>query len=144
MTAPPLTVTIDYGTALSMTMTGDLVRAAHFDHVSSHFDYADREKAGETQRGEQTLTAQLVHLDRTVRTHEAIKELNLLGLREATLPELLAFALQHPSEYHEFPVVALFMAGSAFIWHDRAGRGLGHQPRDKRWRPNTRFLGVQK
>ena len=49
----------------------------------------------------------LHHFGRDISSENAIKELDKLGLRPATLPELLLFGANNPEEQKKYPIVAL-------------------------------------
>lgn len=58
----------------------------------------------------------LVHFNRGIMSDDAAKEMEQMGLRPVTLPELLAFGAMYPDMQCEFPVIALDS-----IWADRNG-----------------------
>lgn len=53
------------------------------------------------------LDAVLLHPNRDIKTDDALKEMDQLGLRPATLPELLAFGAKYPDIQLQFPIVEL-------------------------------------
>lgn len=92
-------VAVDYSkTLVQMIQTGQYVR---FDGeiTAEHFPI--------TGKGKEKVNLQLVHLNREVRSGEALSELNRRGLRPATLPELLAFGAKYPELQREFTILAL-------------------------------------
>lgn len=93
-----------------------------------------------------------MHFNRNIESDTALAELDKMGLRPATLPELLAFGAKYPDKQREFPIVAL---GS--VWRDLCGDrvvaylGCDSSKRDLyldrlvyRWSAPFRFAAVRK
>src|ERR1039458_7111616 len=58
-------------------------------------------------QGTTAVNIELVHFNRNIESDTALAELDKMGLRPATLPELLAFGAKYPDKQREFPIVAL-------------------------------------
>lgn len=57
--------------------------------------------------GVRTLQVELVHLNRTVSSEEAMKEIEQRGTRPAMLEELLAFRTTYLDVHYKHPIIAL-------------------------------------
>ena len=83
---------------------------------------------------------------------EVLKKLEKLGLRPATLPELLAFGATYPNKQRKFPIVALgsvwrYWEGYRFVpylWENGARRDLGLGWLERGWDAYYRFAAVRK
>jgi len=138
-------ITVNYGQNL-----GQMIEAGRYDYVSYDITVTNFPVQ---EKGTAEVSIKLVHFDRSMRTEEAIVELNEMGLRPATLPELLAFGAKYPQVQCQFPVVALDS-----IWQDRSGdrnapylwgsyageRRLDLTSIRGRWDWNYRFAAVPK
>jgi hypothetical protein len=104
-------VTVNYDRSVE-----DGVKAGNYDWVnnditSEHFPMK--------RTGIEELSLHLVHFDRNISTEDALKKLDLMGLRPAELQELLSFGENYPDVQREFPIIAL---GS--VWRSPAGYRL--------------------
>ena len=137
-------VTIDYGMKLS-----EMIDAGHYDWKNGDINEKNFPVTGE---GTVEVSPELVHFDRVIGTSEVEAELDKMGLRPATIEELLAFGATYPDVQREFPIIAL---GSS--WVDRLGRrsvpflcSLGSRRYlrlvwfDDLWLEFCRFLAVRK
>ncbi len=100
---------VDYNQSLAEMIVRGKYDWVNFDISEKHFPVA--------RRGTDELELQLVHLNRAVSSDEVLRELEKLGLRPATLPELLAFGAAYKEEQRKYPIVAL---GS--VWLGGFGR----------------------
>jgi hypothetical protein len=93
----------------------------------------------------------LVHFYRdNIEADDAVKELEQMGLRPATLPELLAFGAQYPDAQRESPIIALgsvcaLSGGVRHVpcldyWQDRHELSLHYW--DAGWNDIYRFAAV--
>lgn len=137
-------ITVDYGLSLA-----EMIKTGKYDWVNDSITVEHFPLTGE---GKVDLEVQLVHFKRLVESGEAIKEMDGMGLRALTLPELLAFGAKFPEMQREFPVIAL---GS--VWRRRDGyrcvpvlwecvreRGLDLSWFESRWDAGYRFAAVRK
>lgn len=93
----------------------------------------------------------LLHLNREATSDEVLAEMERLGLRAATLAELLAFGAIYPEKQREFPIAALgsscVLYGSrrvAYLWGNASRRDLGLDDLGGGWGAGWRFLAVRK
>ena len=102
-------------------------------------------------RGQETLNLEMVHFNRNISSDSAVEEMYKMGLRPATLRELLSFGAKYPEIQREFPVVAL--GDSCRLGGDRHIACLGGDGSDRNlflhwwhgaWDGNYRFLAVRK
>lgn len=136
-------VTVDYSRTLE-----DMIAAGHYNYVNERIIPRNFPLTGE---GQVELDLCLVHFNRDITSEEAIKELEKMGMRPATLPELLALGEKYPEEQRQHPIIAL-----GNVW--RCPFGHRHVPflarwRDKRklrlswfdgsWSASCRFLAVR-
>lgn len=138
-------VVVDYAMSLA-----DMIAAGRYDWTNSditagHFPF--------TGEGKAEVAIELVHFGRVIKDgDEGLRELDKMGLRAATLPELLAFGEKYPDMQRQFPVIAF---GS--VWQDRGGfrdvpglwKGDRKRSLDLRWfgggwLKNGRFAAVRK
>ncbi|MDP3772371.1 MAG: hypothetical protein Q8Q94_03290 [bacterium] len=137
-------VTVYYGLSLA-----DMIEAGHYDWVNGSITAEHFPIVGE---GMVDLNINLLHFKRFIQSDEAIKEMDEMGLRPLTLPELLAFGAKFPDMQREFPIIAF-----GTVWQDRDGfRGvpaLGEYDRGcnlglvwfgYRWSGTYRFAAVRK
>ena len=101
-------VLVDYCRSLE-----DMIAAGKYDSVNSdinteHFPIA--------KHGREDIAIELVHIDRNISSDDALREMDKMGFRPATLPELLAFGEKYPDVQCQFPIVAL---GS--VWRNLHG-----------------------
>ena len=138
-------ITVNYGQNLDQMIEAGQYDSVNYDITATNFPLKEK--------GTVEVSIKLVHFNRSIRSEEAISELNKMGLRPATLPELLAFGAKYPQIQCQFPVVAL---GS--IWQSRIGdrsvpylwgsysgeRRLDLSSVRGRWDWNYRFAAVRK
>lgn len=137
-------VTVGYGVSMAK-----MVKAGKYDWVNG--DIIQKNFPNEGNRTAEVDTV-LVHLNKAASTDEVLRHLDSLGLRPATIAELLAFGVKYPEIQREFPVIAL---GS--VWQDSggvrrspylrasgSGRGLRLCWIDDGWAGVCRFLAVSK
>ena len=137
-------ISVDYGQTLA-----SMIASCKLDWVNSGITQKNFPFTG---NGKIELLPELVHFGKGISSDNALKEIDLRGLRPATLPELLAFGTKYPEKQREFPVVAL---GS--VWTSSGGNryvpdlyendskrrlSLGWCGGD--WDDNCRFLSVRK
>ncbi len=94
----------------------------------------------------------LVHFNRDIGSDEAVREMEQMGLRPATMVELLAFGARFPDVQREFPIVELSSSwvgpsGNRYVgylssWSDERRVHLDGWARD--WYAPYRFLAVRK
>ena len=94
----------------------------------------------------------LVHFDRVIGSDEAIREMDRLGLRPATMVELAAFGEQYPDVQRQFPIVELGSVWTdprgyrrvGYLWSYAGERRLRLYWFDDGWIADDRFLAVRK
>lgn len=117
-------ITVNYGRTLAEMVEAGYYDYANPDITAEHFPIEGR--------GKVELECELVHHDRTASTEEVEPEIERLGLRPATIEELLAFGETYPDVQREFPVVEL---GSSWVNRD------GHRDMVSLWGyPDSRSL----
>lgn len=94
---------------------------------------------------------ELIHFNRTISSDEVERELDKMGLRPATIEELLAFGATFPETQRKSSIVAL---GSCLEVHGEScvaclsgtdsDRGIGLSDLDRNWGGMSRFLAVRK
>lgn len=92
-------LSIDYRQSLA-----DMIASGHYDWKND-----DINKKNFPVEGSEVVEvdALLIHLNRSINPDNTLKELDRMGYRPATLPELLAFGRQHPELQRQFPIIAL-------------------------------------
>jgi hypothetical protein len=138
-------VIVNYGQNLDQ-----MIEAGHYDYVNyditvTNFPFK--------KKGMAEVSIKLVHFNRSIGSEEAIGELKKMGLRPATLPELLAFGAKYPRVQCQFPIAALGsvwqggygLGGVPYLWGSYAGeRRLDLTSVQGRWDWNYRFAAVRK
>ncbi len=133
---------VDYTMSLS-----DMVSAGQYDWVNPEITEANFPK---TRTGSISLNAELLHFNRTISSENALKEMEKLGFRPATIEELLAFGAKYPELQRQFPIVAL--GSSCVLGGDRrvpcldevgSGRDLDLYWFEDVWYGRYRFLVVR-
>lgn len=138
-------IIVDYGQTLSQMIKAGNYVWTNSDIKSENFPIVETSKA--------EVETVLVHLNKKVSTEHVLKHLDSLGLRPATIAELLAFGAKYPDVQRQFSVVAL---GSVWVLpngnrhvpylceggHER-GLGLGWYDCIG-WSGLCRFLAVSK
>lgn len=100
-------VTTDYGQSLA-----DMIAAGKYDWTNESITAENFPVQGE---GTVKLEIVLFHPNRDIESEDVVKELDQMGLRPATLPELCAYGAKYPETQREFPIVAL---GSSWVGPD--------------------------
>ncbi len=112
--------------------------------TSSHFP---SEEAGTKE-----VSIELIYFGRNMETNEVLSELDKMGMRPATLKELLALGEKHPDLQREFPIIALGSVwqvpdggrGCAYLGGGGSGRGLSLRWIGGGWIDCCRFAAVRK
>ncbi len=149
-------VVMDYSQSLA-----DMIKAGNYNWVNSDITEKNfplpKIPAGlspSTSSGQATkveLNLELIRFNRSISSNDAIAELKKMGLRPATLPELLSFGSTYPEKQREFPIVAL---GSVwqnwlgfrlvpFLWSASDRRDLYLPLVECDWPEGYRFLAVR-
>lgn len=105
-----------------------------------------------SKRGKKEVAIELIHFNRDMESYDVLRELDLMGLRPAELPELLAFGAAYPEKQREFPIVALGsvlqgLGGCryvAYLFRRVGERRLDLQRRSDGWSSSCRFAAVRK
>lgn len=135
---------VDYSQSLKEMIAAGKYGYANENITSSNFPFKGK--------GKIELEAQLVHFGKFMSSEAVLVELDKMGLRPATLPELLAFGATHSEEQRKYPVVALGSVwqspsgyrGVPALWVDGSGRYLGLSWFEYDWYEYDRFLAVRK
>jgi hypothetical protein len=100
--------------------------------------------------GKKKKVVELVHFNRDISSENAVKELKKMGLRPATIEELLAFGAKYPEIQRKFLVISLGSScelggrrSVACLRRLGSGRGLNLSFWDGVWGGHYRFLGVR-
>ncbi len=136
-------VTIDCSKTLA-----ELIAAGHYDWknpaINAKNFSMDRECAS-------TVHLEVVRFSRWWIAHTTRNiedQLDDMGYRSATLPELLAVGAKFPELQRQFPIVALGSSIPLFPYLDESGEGRGlalhSEPSTGCWDEITRFLVVRK
>lgn len=136
-------ITVDYRQSLEK-----MVKSGHYDWTNNDIN----SKNFPIQKGETVeIETQLVHFDKNMGSDAVIAELDKMGLRPATIAELLVFGAKYPDKQKEFPIVAL---GSVSMVHgDRGVACLDFSDGERDlslhwfgidWNAFYRFLAVRK
>lgn len=137
-------VTVDYSQTLD-----EMIAAGSYNWKNSDINAKNFPVDG---KGTSPVNIELVHFNRNIESDEALNELDKMGYRPATLPELLAFGAKHPDKQREFPIVALgsvrrLLRGRrhvAYLDCGVDGRGLGLGWLEGVWGARYRFAAVRK
>lgn len=146
-TGAPVTcypITVNYDLTMKVMIKAGKYNYANPDITAEHFSV--------TEEGQADISIELVHFDRRIESDEAIRELDRMGLRPATLPELLAFGARHPDVQREFPIVALGSVWQSrdgnryvpYLWSDSGERHLYLGWFEVEWFGHYRFAAVRK
>ncbi len=128
----------------------DMIKRGKYDWKNE--DITSKNFPHDTAQGTKELNVELVHFGRYIESDEVISEMEKLGLRPATLPELLAFGEKYPDIQREYPVIAL---GSMWtrpgggrhvpvLYRDDGERDLGLCWWVGGWSDRCRFVAVCK
>ncbi len=136
-------VTIDYSQSLNQ-----MIKAGHYNFAN--FSINERNFPYERSSGLAGFKIELIHFNRNIGSDEAIKELDKMGLRPATLAELLALGAQHPDLQRQFPIVVLNSVWQRpfglryvpYLWDDSDKRNLNLNWFDDDWNASYRFAAV--
>lgn len=124
----------------------DMIKAGSYGSVNEEITAANFPFEG---TGKVETEIRLIHFNKWMTTQHVLAELEKLGLRPATLVELLAFGAKYP-EQREYPIVALGSRARYYdvlvpvLDEDGDGRDLRLYRCDNRWRGSDRFLCVRK
>jgi hypothetical protein len=137
-------ITINYDLRLER-----MIEDGHYDWKNSDIKAKNFPVDG---KGTSAVNIELVHFNRTMHSDEVLAELDKMGLRPATLPELLAFGAKYPEKQREFPIVALgsvwrYLDGHRFVACLCGGgseRYLDLIWLECRWCADCRFAAVRK
>ena len=126
-----------------------LIRVGEYNWSNS--DITEKNFRSE-ENGTQSVELRLVHFNRVISSEDALKELDRMGLRPATLKELLTFGSTYKEEQRKHPIVAL--GSVSRDWRGRwfvadllevAGdRHLNLDGLESDWRERCRFAAVRK
>lgn len=127
----------------------NMIKAGGYDYVNP--DITAKRFPLEVS-GSEEIETRLVHFGRDISTDAVLAELEKLGLRAATIEELLAFGAANPALQRQFPIAAL---GSVcvdsdedrcapYLNEDLSKRDLGLYWIDYDWGDHWRFLAVRK
>lgn len=133
-------VTVNYGQTLAEMIAAGNYDWQNTDIIAEHFPIPP------AKRGKEEVEIELVHLNRYAESDEVLRELDKMGLRPATLPELLAFGAAYPNKRREFPIAALGSVGAeqvAYFYKNADGHGLGLRWWSGGWGPGCRFAAVR-
>jgi hypothetical protein len=104
----PFYVTIDYGRTLEEMIASGKYYWRDSDINVKNFPI---EHVGKVD-----VNIELVNFDCIMESDDVLRELDKMGFRSATLPELLAFSTAHSETQRGFPIVAL-----GTVWRDLCG-----------------------
>lgn len=93
-------VTVLYGLSLE-----EMVKRGRYDWVNEHITQTNFPRP--KRRKQKGAVIELIKFDKAMESDDVIAELDKMGLRPATIEELLAFGEMYPDVQREFPVVAL-------------------------------------
>jgi len=146
---PIYDIIVDYSQTLEQ-----MVAVVGCDSVNRNISSSNKDFTKEiiTKKGiREELKVVLLHLDRVATSQEVLAEMERLGLRPATLAELLALGAKHPELQREFPIIALGSSCTLYgyrrvasLWSYVSWRRLGLDYFDARWPEYCRFLAVSK
>lgn len=137
-------IVVDYSMSLA-----NMILAGDYGYVNPNITAENFPVQGE---GAIELDGVLVHFNRDIESDDAVKEMDQMGLRPATMAELLAFGAKFPEIQREFPIVGLghsWMGPRGFrsvgyldFWY--GGRRVCLDRWAGAWDAFYRFLGVRK
>lgn len=98
---PPTTLTaiIDYGLSLAL-----MIQLGKYDWINSDIDDKRFSITGE---GKWEVEYEIIHLDPSISSQDAVAEIKKRGLEPAKIEELLAFGAKYSELQRKFPIVAL-------------------------------------
>lgn len=136
-------VVVDYSKTLD-----EMIAAGLYDWKNDNINAKNFPVDG---KGTSAVNVELIHFNRTIESNEALNELDKMGYRPATLPELLAFGAKYPDKQREFPIIALGSVWRRLDFRCVACLVCGGGRRGLRlrwllngWRADDRFAAVRK
>jgi hypothetical protein len=148
--------TLELAKPTQYSVTIDYAKSVEQMKSDGQYDWSNDNINGEnfpiTGEGVIETMLELVHFDRVVGTSEAEAELDKMGLRPATIEEILAFGAKYPEIQREFPIIALGSSwvsrfGNRFVpdlSRDGSERSLNLDWSGNQWSEICRFLAVRK
>ncbi len=137
------TVTVDFGQTLE-----EMIAAGRYDWKNDDITTKRFPVKGE---GKKEVEITVVHFNRVIESDEAIKEMDALGYRPATIEELLGFGKEHPDLQRSFPIIALGSVGEVrghrgvpYLRGRGSRRNLDLRWFDHGWSADCRFAFVRK
>jgi hypothetical protein len=138
-----LKIVVDY----SMTLA-EMIVAGRYDWKN---DDITAERFPIMGKGKKEIAVELIHFNRNISSDDVERELDKMGLRSATIEELLAFGATFPETQRKFSIIALGSVARidgyryvAFLRRIDSGRNLYLRWRDDDWSEIVRFLAVRK
>ncbi|KKT49279.1 MAG: hypothetical protein UW41_C0009G0046 [Candidatus Collierbacteria bacterium GW2011_GWC2_44_18] len=141
---PGYSVNVDYATSVEQMIKAGKYDWFNDDITSGHFP--------SNEKGKSQMVIYLLNFDGDISSENALQEMNKLGLRPATLKELLALGAQHPNLQRKDVIVALGSTwrGSGgdvnvpYLYGDESGRDLRLSWFAGGWPSLWRFAAVRK
>jgi hypothetical protein len=104
-------IVIDY----SMTLKA-MIKAGHYAWINA--EITERYFRAKDE-GRKETKVELIHFNHVIKSHKAEDEFDRMGLRPATIEELLAFGAAFPEIQRKFPIIALYasakLSGSRYL-----------------------------
>lgn len=126
----------------------EMINLGKYDWKNDHINSNNFQIKGE---GKSELDTELINFNKLISSEDAFKELDIKGLRPATIEELLAFGSQHPEEQRKFPIVGLGSSCEVrgdryvpYLGSDVSPRHLGLDCWDGDWSARFSFLARAK
>jgi len=141
---PSYVVLVDYDQTVERLIRDGRYDWANSDITSHNFP--------SSERGNAQIDIFLLNFETPISSEDAIREMNALGLRPATLKELLGLGATHPNLQRENPIVALgsrwrYPRGSLnvpYLYRVGSYRHLSLIWFGGDWSPSWRFAAVRK
>lgn len=119
-------ICVDYGQTLKV-----MIKAGQYNWVND--DITHKQFPHDTSQGTEEVAIEVVHFNRYIEIRAVVTELEAMGMRPATIEELLALGAKFPDLQWEYPIVALGSVWAApsgidyvpHLYKDDSGRGLG-------------------
>ena len=138
-----LRISVNYGRSLD-----EMKKAGNYDWMN---DDITAERFPIKGEGIKELVPELIHFNRSISSDNALADLDKMGLRPATIEELLALGETFPEMQRKFPIIALGSVGEvsgrrSVPCLDEGGseRGLYLRWFGYDWYAGCRFLAVRK
>ncbi len=138
-----LRISVNYGRSLD-----EMKKAGNYDWMN---DDITAERFPIKGEGIKELVPELIHFNRSISSDNALAELDKMGLRPATIEELLAFGETFPEMQCKFPIIALGsvcrVVGNRrvpYLDEDASERNLDLLWFGGDWNADCRFLAVRK